>query len=264
MPVAVTVDAGLGGRWTSLRSAHGREWLWSRDEPGRASVVPGDAFLDAGGVEECLPTIDGPPDHGDAWSRPWVVDGVAHRVDGDGFGLRRAMSVAGDRLTVDYELRAEPGWRFIWAAHALLALSDQARLELPPGAPATSGVAGGLRSFAWPELDGVDLSRFGPADGTALMVIVPDVGTAEVVDGPDRLRMTVTAPGWPTAVALWRNLGGWPAGSPYRSIGVEPVLGRTGDLAACGPGDAVVVPAAGVVRWRLDVEALRVDPKPGS
>ncbi|MGH3435092.1 MAG: hypothetical protein ACRDRN_01345 [Sciscionella sp.] len=57
-----------------------REWLWRREEPRRDAVRPGDAFVDAGGIEECLPTVRGEPDHGDAWSRRWrrpmVIDGT--------------------------------------------------------------------------------------------------------------------------------------------------------------------------------------------
>jgi galactonate dehydratase len=48
----VEVDVERGGRWTSLR-AEGRQWLWQRPAPERAGVRPGDAFVDAGGLEEC-------------------------------------------------------------------------------------------------------------------------------------------------------------------------------------------------------------------
>jgi hypothetical protein len=53
---------------------------------------------------------------------------------------------------------------------------------------------------------------------------------------------------------LWRNLGGFPAEEPYRSLGVEPMLGRVFDLAEARPGDAAV-PAAGVLSWRLTISA---------
>jgi hypothetical protein len=56
---------------------------------------------------------------------------------------------------------------------------------------------------------------------------------------------------------LWRNLAGWPPDSPYRSVGVEPVLGQALDLAEAGPADAAVVPAAGRVRWTLTLRAGR-------
>ena len=57
------------------------------------------------------------------------------------------------------------------------------------------------------------------------------------------------------AAEIERNLGGFPAADPYRSTGVEPMLGRVFDLAEAGPGDAAEVPASGAVRWRLTVTA---------
>ena len=51
----------------------------------------------------------------------------------------------------------------------------------------------------------------------------------------------------------------WPstAEDPYRSIGVEPMLGAVFDLAEAGPGDAAVVPESGEIRWELVVTATR-------
>ena len=75
----VTVDAQDGGRWTSLHLA-GREWLW--EGPGlitgsRAGLA---TFIDAGGLDECFPTVRGEPDHGGLWNQPWdgsvVYDGA--------------------------------------------------------------------------------------------------------------------------------------------------------------------------------------------
>ena len=46
-----------------------------------------------------------------------------------------------------------------------------------------------------------------------------------------------------------------PAAAPYRSIGVEPMLGRVFDRSEAGPGDAAIVPASGACEWRLTVSA---------
>lgn len=78
-----------------------------------------------------------------------------------------------------------------------------------------------------------------------------------VHDGADTLHLSVEADGQPVAVALWRNLGGFPQGAPYRSIGVEPMLGRVFDRAAADDGDTAVVPPTGEVTWRLTVTATR-------
>lgn len=239
--VTASVDLAHGGRWTSLRAA-GREWLWQRPDPARAAVRPGDPFVDAGGLEECIPTVRGTPDHGAAWSRPWP----SSTVECDGFRLRRVLNSAGDRLIADYHLEAAPGWSFVWAAHALLDVSEQARLEAPAG---TVTRIDGLGERTWP----AGLDHLGPDDGTATGAILLDCPQVTVFDGA-ALTFTLEAAGQPVSVALWRNLRGWPQPDPYRSIGVEPMLGRVFDRAEAGPGDTATVPASGVCEWRLTVE----------
>lgn len=251
---AVESDLGLGGRWTSLRLA-GREWLWTRPEAGRERVHPGDPFVDAGGLEECVPTVRGTPDHGCAWSRPWRgADGVA-AVDCDDFQLQRRMAVT-DQVRAEYRLTAAPGYRFVWAAHALLDLGVGARIELPHGLPvrvypdATSTHV----ASTWPL--GRSFGLLGPDDGTAIGAVVIGASEVEILDGDARLRMRVEADvDVPRSIALWRNLGGFPPEAPYRSVGVEPMLGSVFDLAEAGERDAVTVPATGTVQWQLVVTA---------
>ena len=272
IPLTVQIDAEHGGRWTSLRGG-GREWLWHRDEPRRAHVIPGDAFADAGGLEECVPTVRGTPDHGDAWSRAWTVANNAQFdqvVRCPHFELARSIDARTGTVVAEYRLTAEPGFRFVWAGHALLELSEHALLQVdqnaltrlfPEAAPylrrpwpdGADWIEGN-----WPAPAGLRLDTLGPDDGSAVGAVSYGAGTAATAvihDGPDRLRMTVEADGQPTSVALWRNLGGFPRGSPYRSIGVEPMLGRVFDLAQAGDGDCAVTPAVGEVRWRLKLTA---------
>lgn len=262
-PAFVATDPELGGRWTSLCVA-GREWLWQRADPARAAVRPGDAFVDAGGLEECVPTVRGTPDHGLAWSRRWEDAGVDESTADCGeFTLHRRLRAVEDAVVADYRLAARPGYRFVWAAHALLDLAVGARIELPTGAavrlyPEAAGLLGqwpegaAFVEGAWPTPRGVPLAEFGPDDGTAIGASVLDTGTVTVVDGASRLQMTLEADAaLPRSIALWRNLGGFPDHAPYRSIGVEPMLGRVFDLAGAGPDDAVTVPASGEIEWRL-------------
>lgn len=259
----IVTDRAHGGRWTSLRTGTGpdgegggREWLWHRDEPRRDGAVPGDAFADAGGLEECVPTVRGTPDHGDAWTRPWSRDGEEESVDCPDFRLVRRIRTEPGRTVVDYRLSADPGYRFLWAGHALLEVSSGARAELRENAPVRLYPDGGAHwtPGLWPRVAGIRLDRLGPDDGTALGAVI-DTAEAAVHDGPDTLRLAVEAEGQPVSVALWRNLGGFPEDAPYRSIGIEPMLGRVFDLAEAGEGDAARVPASGEVNWRLTVSA---------
>jgi hypothetical protein len=258
-----TVDLAHGGRWTSLRGGD-REWLWHRPDPARSRVRPGDAFVDAGGIEECLPTVRGKPDHGAVWSRPWRrLDVQTAGVAGDDFELTRTVRHAGGAVVAEYRLSAVPGWSFVWAAHALLELSDEARLVAPAGTvtrvydDARGLIAGdwpdgaSWKAGEWPRPLGLPLDRLGRRDGTAVGAILTGCPRVSVVDGTDELTLSLTAEGQPVSVALWRNLGGFPRPDPYRSIGVEPMLGNVFDVAEAGPGDAAVVPPSGVCSWRL-------------
>ncbi|MEV4761249.1 hypothetical protein AB0J89_01285 [Micromonospora chokoriensis] len=270
VPLRAAYDAAHGGRWTSLRGG-GREWLWRGPEPGRHEVRPDDAFVDAGGLEECLPTVRGRPDHGEVWSRPWRTAGPDTAViERPTFVLTRRITDSAGVVVADYQLAADPGHRFVWAAHALLDLSPSARLDAPAGTqtrlhpeagallpPGTWPTDAPWLSGAWPAPAGLTLDTFGTDDGTALGAVLLDCPRVQVVDGVDRLTLTLECADQPRSTALWRNLGGWPETGPYRSIGVEPMLGAAFDLADAGPTDAAVVPPAGEVAWRLTISAHR-------
>ncbi|GAA1393396.1 hypothetical protein [Catellatospora coxensis] len=269
-PVALRaeLDPAHGGRWTSL-SGGDREWLWHRPGTERDTVSPGDAFVDAGGLEECLPTVRGLPDHGDVWSHPWQRNPDGATITRPEFTLTRSVSEHSGAVVADYTLAADPGYRFVWAAHALLDLSPAARLDAPAGtttrlypeaAPLPAEPWPVDRPWLdgpWPSPAGLRLDRLGPDDGTALGAILTGCPTVHVHDGADRLTLHLDCDGQPRSTALWRNLRGWPQPGPYRSIGVEPMLGAVFDLAEAGPGDAAVVPASGQVTWRLTITAHR-------
>ncbi len=112
-----------------------------------------------------MPTVRGAPDHGDAWTRPWTAAGEgAHAVACPDFRLTRRIRRLPGSAVADYRLTAAPGYRFVWAAHALLDVSPDARLALPEGAPARLYADGGaaFTPFAWPHAPG---TAAGPAGG---------------------------------------------------------------------------------------------------
>jgi len=288
-PSAVGIDGRDGGRWTSLRLA-GRQLLWSGPGLHVGSRAGMTSYVEVGGLDECLPTVRGVPDHGVLWSSEWEEgwddrrdtpwddstddrwDDLWEVVRSDDFAFGRRM-ISGKRrpgpgaVWADYRLDAEPGYRFIWAAHALLDCEVGARIVVPDGTrcrlhreaapyvdrPWPTGEP--WLEEVWPRPGGIDLATYGPDDGSAIGAVLTDCPMAEVVDRGATLRFELSCLGQPVSTALWRNLGGFPADRPYRSLGVEPMLGRAFDLAEAGPGDAAVVPADGAVSWRLTISA---------
>lgn len=270
----VALDLEDGGRWTSLRMA-GREWLWQGPGLVSGSREGMTSYVDVGGLDECFPTVRGTPDHGGLWNQPWLPleddeDWDAAQY-GDAVLLRRfnGGDVPGSAEThtiwVDYRLIAPAGFRFVWAAHALLECSVGAFLDVPDGTtcrlyPEAASLLDWPEGAPWvaanwPTPFGIDLATYGPSDGTAVGAVLVDCPTASVVDGALELTLSLSCPGQPVSTALWRNLGGWPVDAPYRSLGVEPMVGRVFDLAEAGPGDAAVVPESGELTWRLVVSA---------
>jgi len=265
----VRTDVEHGGRWTSL-TADGREWLWRHPDDAvvaaRERARPGAAFVDAGGVEECLPTVNGLPDHGALWSVPWDPhDGGDLVVAGD-LSLTRTITADDGAVTAAYAVAGTPGTPFVHAVHALLDVGAGARLIVPrPQAAIVLDDAGsGGEPVSWPPtVGGTPADQLGPADGTAVAVLLPGCHDIVVIDGTGALgfrwRLLEVVGDDPCSLLVWRNLGGWPAGAPYRSIGIEPMVGRTTVVpAATG---AVRIPRTGNFRWQLHITAWRCDTK---
>jgi hypothetical protein len=275
-PLTVRTDLALGGRWTSLATPE-REWLWRNPripDAERAAVAPGDAFVDAGGGEECFPTLNGPSDHGEVWSRPWAADvdggggepgvGVAP-VSAGGLALRRRLSADDGVVRASYAIEGPPGAAVLHAVHMLLDVGPGARLEVP-GRPDVLVVEwperGATVPSTWPDGGGLPLDTLGPDDGTARCAVVA-TDRVDVVDGADRLSLSWGVdPGFsaPVSFVVWRNLGGWPKDAPYRSIGVEPLLGAESNLDRAAPDRLAHLDAAGRLGWWLEARAQHTNP----
>lgn len=269
--IVISTDARHGGRWTSLRVG-GREWLWSNPDPdvrrARSAAAPGAPFVDAGGVEECFPTVRGDPDHGAVWSRPWSTDATdrpgagaaaaVQRCRVGALGLQRTITVAAASAVIDYRIDGPAGARFVHAVHALLDLGPDARITVDGRPPMQVLDHPTVRRASWPLVGDVDVSGVAPSgrrSGGAYAMII-DCARVLVDDGADRLQLDwrVVDADLPVSLLYWRNLWGWPASAPYRSIGIEPMIGRTADPAA-EPDRAAVLGESGSVRWQLVISA---------
>jgi len=261
VPLHWSVDLDRGGRWTSLSTAD-REWLWANPDPAVAAaraivrVAAAEqepAFVDAGGGEECWPTVRGEPDHGAAWSRTWTGHPSDATVTVPGVGSLRRWITGSETVEVTYEIAGAAGTGFLHALHLLVDVGPAARL-LVPGTPAMRVLDSVRPDRRWP--DGLD--RLGPDDGTAVCALLPGAADVTVVDGPHALRLSWQSSDQPdhTSLLLWRNLRGWPDPHPYRSIGIEPMLGRAPDLRAGDENDLATIGPDGFTGWTLRLEAL--------
>lgn len=257
----IKTDLRHGGRWTSLRGPDGREWLLTRYPAlaAREAAHPGDPFVDAGGLEECIPTIAGAYDHGDAWARAWSGEDSVASVCGEEFDLRRQISVDGCRVVASYRLSADSGFRFVWAGHASLDLSESARLIAPAGTrirywPEHWKIRPKLdqREGAWPAPNGTPLAGLQTDDSALFFMLINQQEL--VIEDSARLRFRLDAPGQPIAIAVWRNLGGWPEDRPYRGIAIEPAIGWHFDRDLADEGETGVVGPSGFVEWMLTIE----------
>ena len=251
------MESASGARITSLKSAAGREWLWTRTNPRRTLARPGDPFVDAGGVEECFPTIAGKPDHGSVWARPWNADAPnSFRVETSTFALRRTHRIVGTTIEFRYSLTAVSGTPFLWAFHALIDPDPGLTLEVETGEPVLTWAAGKQVRSAWPVVGDIvrydDLDR---DDGTAVFALLPERHAITARRGSDTFDVEVHAKGQPASIGLWRNLTGYSSdgGPAYRSLGIEPILGRHPNLSQAGPRECARVPPSGVVTWFLRV-----------
>jgi len=254
--IRMRVEPELGGRIASIIDAAGHERLWRRDDPRRARVQPGDGFIDAGGVEECFPDLV-EPDHGDAWSRAWRRSGDALAVETGSARLRRTISVDDGGFTARYEVEAAPGTPFVWAFHALL-IPEEGLTICPAGGGEVRSWPSGwdqpARSDRWPVVG--DERRFdiaGADDGSAVFALLPGVRSASVRSSLGMIRTTLEVDDeQPIGLGIWRNLGGWPAAGPYRSWGVEPMIGW--DPRRDRRADEVGCVRSGRLGWSLRVD----------
>ncbi len=165
------------------------------------------------GLEECVPPCaDCPttatPGRGPGAGRVGGRRGVPR------LPLTRRIRERENAVVADYTLAAEPGYRFVWAAHACCSLRGPLdRRCRTRGDPALPGRGDRWIAGVWPTADGVPLDRLGPTTGAPSEPSCSPPGWP-CTTAPIRCLLSVEADGQPVAVALWRNLGGFPRTRP--------------------------------------------------
>ncbi len=151
--ISVALIPELGGKITSIKSRHGREYL-SRSEKPYAMRRYGTAYsqTEFDGIDECFPSLakssyptapwsDRPiPDHGEICQLPWKLikkskDAITLEVHGKAFPytFNRTMTIDGRQIILSYKVhnRSANPFYFYYAFHPLFAGEDGCRLEIP-------------------------------------------------------------------------------------------------------------------------------------
>jgi hypothetical protein len=192
------------------------------------------------------------PDHGELWGLPALSvpakGGITTVWHGLRFGYRltRKLTLDPDAavLTAEYTLvnLAPFEFHFVWAMHALMAMTTPVELSLGGVDGAGQGASPAFRwshdadgtdiqsPFDWPmAAEGVDLSRpdaLPPRQGWKVFSAGEIAGPA-TVRYPSRSRSLrihyASSDGLPAHWGIWINTGGW---AGHRHFAVEPTTGR--------------------------------------
>jgi len=236
------------------------------------------------GWDECFPAVaPGPytghpynavniPDHGELWGLPTTAvptkDGITTVWSGLRFGYRltRKLSLEGASLVARYTLvnLAPFPFRFVWAQHALLSMTQKVQMELAGGAPMrVSHDANGRvadQPFIWPAgRDGEDYSRPTelPAQRGWKIYSADAIAAPAVIRYPHRSRSLEVEYASEEGVAaywgLWIDNGGW---ARHHHFALEPTTGRFDQLDRAVKDDSAgkIGPSEHVgwtVTWRL-------------
>ena len=234
------------------------------------------------GWDECFPAV-GPgkyaghpydgidvPDHGELWGLPTTAvptkDGITTVWHGLRFGYRltRKLYLEGPAVVAEYSLGnlAPFPFRFVWAAHALMALPANVPVEIELGGAVpfrsshdAEGKETGGKPFAWPSLNGHDLGRPGTLPAKQAWKVF-SIGS---IDGPAdvrypsrgrRVRMTYESEaGLPAYWGIWINTGGW---AQHHHFAIEPTTGRFDQLdRAVRDGSAGKVNGGERISWSV-------------
>ena len=252
----------MGGKIVSVvvRSHAGRPGIPDREllHPplhaySAATDISSFALSDAGGWDECLPSVAGCksagieiPDHGDVWRKPWTAvvknDALLAHVSAFSVPLRfsRWLSVDGPTMHLRYSVTntGNHGVDFLWSAHPLLQVQEGDRIVLPETVDEVH-VEGStvVRSAtcSWPhaELPGgghVDLSTVGPLDGVTshkLFAGPLSIGWCGLYRAELKLGIVMRFdPGQTPFAGLWISHGAWPHGSGLKqyTVALEPTM----------------------------------------
>lgn len=276
----VVVDADFGARVTSLVDKLGvRDWMTQGGQSSNVGEYAVYSSPEAVAWDECFPTVDAwegaaTPwkrrlrDHGDVWGRRWNVEAESATFlelsyTGAEYRFVRRLTVEGDTLVADYavtNLLGEP-LPYLWALHALLAVKEGDRIELPgvetvqssfmalggktlPEAVLKWHGANGVLPFA---LDEVQPKS---AEFAAKFVLGGLAGGSARI-GQAGQWLTYS---WDQSIAdlgIWITYGAWPLAGGHYEVALEPQSALANDLGQAIAAGAKPLAPKEERRWQV-------------
>lgn len=292
--MSVSVLPDYGARVVSLvDKASGRDWIFGGGQSpnvGEDTVYGGD---EAVGWDECFPTVapfDAADtvwkrrlrDHGDLWGRPWSVESrtdtsLSAAFQSPQFRFGRTLEVAGRTMRASYTLenRTSEDMPFLWALHALLAVTPRDRIVLPDVAEvegnylSLAGTPLKRASVPWPDAAGAlgfPLDEVQPASRRfAGKFYAAGMASRRVSVGHGDEWLTIK---WDEAIddlGIWLNYGAWPSAPGTHHIALEPTTGSADHLGqALVSGNPTIVAPGATAAWTITLilakEAQRLTP----
>ena len=244
---------------------------------------------DAGGWDECLPSVAGChwkgvdiPDHGDVWRTPWTAvirnDALLAHTQAFSLPLRfsRRIALDGPTMHLNYAVTntGTSAADFLWSAHPLFQVQEGDRIVLPDDTDTVhvegSTVSALLRNepwCPWPHVHlahggHLDLSTVGPQDGhTSHKLFAGPLATGWCGLYRTQLQLGIVMRFDPTHTpfaGLWISQGAWPPGeigAKQYTVALEPTTAPCDALdRAAGHGHAQHLLPQAEFAWPLQFE----------
>jgi len=219
------------------------------------------------------------PDHGEVWTLPWdyQIDGKQLECSVNGlrlpYTLTKSIRLNGQNLTASYRAvnnSAHP-FPFQWAAHAILAMSSDSRLEVPQEQKRIINAYPGNRlhvnnkeyDFPFPDgPGGFDLTKIPVYCKTGVQKYwftdPVTEGWCRLINPNSGLITTMTySKEILCYLGIWINEGGWKG---CYNMGIEPSTCRGDNPISsncCGYGSRL--PARGMCEWEISLSLKTID-----
>ena len=229
---------------------------------------------DTSGMDDCFPNVD-EGEHPDFGVRlpqlgEWVYGGWAVAESSPEIvvlermgrllpyaAVKRVSFAAPDALRLEYTVRntGERAFSYLWSAHPLLAVGEEFEISLPGMEleyvtyPRTGGPC------HWPYRGAVNFTREWIPRGQTLKLFVTGIaeGWCELHQPQSSIRFTFDPAATPV-LGVWFNNFGFPTGSPFRCIAVEPCTSASDTLHELPANSRRMLAPGESAQWWLTME----------